>query len=202
MIDWKKVSLNDRIVYLHTVFLSSDFLNRKGLGKETPYYICPYDPQEATRFTSEFDKLERRLRQEDGIDVLDINLFKLIVEILKDQGDWETVLEAEKTTPKTEFAELMQSILDTRSTLIPAIQKKLAQEKRSILVISGAGQVYPFIRTHTLIEIMQSYVKDIPVVLLFPGDYIQTPESGSSLDLFSLNNNDRYYRAYNIYHFS
>jgi hypothetical protein len=56
------------------------------------------------------------------------------------------------------------------------------------------GRVFPFIRSHIVLNNLQSAVKNIPTLMFFPGEY-----SGKSLKLFDLLADDNYYRANNIF---
>jgi hypothetical protein len=69
-----------------------------------------------------------------------------------------------------------------------------------VLFLSGVGEVFPYIRSHNVLNNLQSTAKEKPTVLFFPGSYTFTQISGSSLDLFGRLRDDRYYRAFNIYH--
>jgi hypothetical protein len=48
---------------------------------------------------------------------------------------------------------------------------------------------------------LQSTAKDKPTVMFFPGTYTHSLETGSSLDLFGRLHDDKYYRAFNIFHY-
>jgi hypothetical protein len=63
-----------------------------------------------------------------------------------------------------------------------------------MLFIKGVGKVFPFIRSHIVLNNLQSAVKNIPTLMFFPGEY-----SGKSLKLFNLLEDDNYYRANNIF---
>ena len=62
-----------------------------------------------------------------------------------------------------------------------------------VLLITGVGQVYPFVRAHSILENAQNVFEDIPVVLMYPGRY-----DGQHLHLFDRINDGNYYRAFNI----
>ena len=64
---------------------------------------------------------------------------------------------------------------------------------RDILLITGVGQVYPFVRAHSVLENAQSLFEDIPVVLMYPGRY-----DGQQLHLFDRISDGNDYRAFNI----
>ena len=136
-----------------------------------------------------------------GIRVLSINLYDLTIEILKKRGIWEQVLENEKSMSKVELKELLQSVFDPEKHLIPAIVEKMSVEEFDVLFITGVGEVFPYIRSHTVLNNLQSKAKEKPTVLFFPGEYRQSPEEGTSLDLFGRLHDDKYYRAFNIYHY-
>jgi hypothetical protein len=69
-----------------------------------------------------------------------------------------------------------------------------------VLFISGVGEVFPYIRSHNVLNNLQSSAKDRPTVMFFPGTYTQSLETGASLDLFGRLHDDKYYRAFNIFH--
>jgi len=48
---------------------------------------------------------------------------------------------------------------------------------------------------------LQKSAKEKPTVMFFPGEYRHSLESGASLELFGRLHDDKYYRAFNIYHF-
>jgi hypothetical protein len=68
-----------------------------------------------------------------------------------------------------------------------------------VLFIAGVGEVFPYIRSHNVLNNLQKAAKLRPTVLFFPGDYSHSIEAGASLDLFGRLRDDKYYRAFNIY---
>lgn len=193
--------LNKRIDYLYKVFSSERFLNMKGIGRETSYYICPFHPQEAAEFNKQRTLLANRLRVSNGIDICEIDLYDLTVEILKEEDAWDAIREQETELDKHELLETLRALLDPGGKLLEKIQERAESGSHKIIFISGIGEVYPWIRTHNLIENMQTVINGEPVVLFFPGSYIQTETIGLSLELFDKFTNERYYRAYNIFNF-
>ena len=101
-----------------------------------------------------------------------------------------------ETHPK----ELLQGVLDPERHLIPAIAEKMVQEEFEVMFITGVGEVFPYIRSHTVLNNLQSTAKERPTVMFFPGNYTHSQEKGASLDLFGRLQGDKYYRAFNIYH--
>ncbi|MWV55295.1 DUF1788 domain-containing protein, partial [Chlorobium phaeovibrioides] len=128
------------------------------------------------------------------------NLYDLAVQILKDRDIWTQILEMEVSVSKEELKELMQGVLDPASHLVPAIAEKLTSTDFDVLFISGVGEVFPYIRSHNVLNNLQSTAKEKPTVMFFPGAYTHSLESGASLDLFGRLHDDKYYRAFNIFH--
>ena len=197
--DIAKMPMQDRFQHLFAVISSQRFLNKQGLGNEVPFFICPYRLEEYV----EMERLQRQLvnrLEQAGVQVLEVNLYDLSIEILKERGIWEQVLEIEHTVSKEELKELLQGVLDSEAHLVPAIAAKLASTDFEVLFLSGVGEVFPYIRSHNVLNNLQSTAKEKPTVMFFPGAYTHSLESGASLDLFGRLHDDKYYRAFNIFH--
>lgn len=199
-VSMEKQALSERLQHLFTVISGQRFLQKQGLGNEVPFFICPYKPEEAVEMERARQQLIKRLGH-SGVRALDINLYDLSIEILKSRGIWERVLDIETCVPKDELQELLQGVLDPADKLMPAIADKLANANFDVLFMSGVGEVFPYIRSHKVLNNLQSTAKEKPTVMFFPGAYTHSLESGASLDLFGSLRDDRYYRAFNIFHY-
>jgi hypothetical protein len=185
--------------HLFAVISGSRFLNKQGLGNEVPFFICPFDPN----IQVEMDRLQRQLAkhlEQNGVRILAINLYDLSIEILKERDIWEQLLDMEPSVSKEQLKELLQGVLDPETNLVPAIADKLACTTYDVLFLSGIGEVFPYIRSHNVLNNLQSTAKERPTVMFFPGEYTHSLSSGASLDLFGKLHDDKYYRAFNIFH--
>ncbi|MGO2561999.1 DUF1788 domain-containing protein, partial [Psychrobacter sp.] len=126
--------------------------------------------------------------------------YDLSIKLLKEREIFEQILEMESKVAKEKLKELLQGVLDPESHLAPAIAKTLGDTDYDVLFLSGVGEVFPYIRSHNVLNNLQSTAKDKPTVIFFPGAYTHSLESGASLDLFGRLHDDKYYRAFNIYH--
>ena len=192
-------NIQESFDHLLAVLSGQRFLQKEGLGNEVPFFICPFDVSVSVDVTKFQKQLVNRLEQ-SGIRVLEINLYDLSIEMLKDLGIWEQVIEIEPTVSKDELKELLQGVLDPETNLVPAIATKLKNNDFDILFLSGVGEVFPYIRSHHVLNNLQSTAKEKPTLMFFPGAYTHTLESGASLDLFDRLHDDKYYRAFNIFH--
>ena len=80
---------------------------------------------------------------------------------------------------------------------MPYIQKLAEENKTSMLFLEGVGEVYPYIRSHTIINNLQKIVADRPTLMFFPGIF-----DGYKLVLFNKVHDDNHYRAFNIINYS
>jgi len=184
--------------HLAAVMSSERFLKMQGLNSDIPFFICPYPTKMKIEVEAMIPQLAKHL-EKSGIRVLNVNLYDLCLNELKDNGVFDQLLEVEPDSDKGYFLESMQSILDVETHIIPAIQKEIAAfGSVDILFLSGIGEVFPYIRAHNLLNNLQSVAKGFPSVLFFPGKYEHTLEQGATLQLFDRLPSDKYYRAYDI----
>jgi hypothetical protein len=197
--DIAQMTMQDRFQHLFSVISGQRFLSKQGLGNEVPFFICPFEPKEAV----EMDRIKRQLvnrLEQSGIRILEINLYDLTIEILKKEGDFEWIRDNEQRLSKIKLLEELQGILDVENVVIPIIASILERNEFDVLFLSGVGEVFPYIRSHNVLNNLQSTAKEKPTVMFFPGAYTHSIESGASLDLFGKLRDDKYYRAFNIFH--
>ena len=197
--------LAERFAHLLAVIGSDKFLNCEGLGNEVPFFVVPFDPQEAVEMKTRQRQLTNRLAIEKGVQVLEVDLYDMAHEIMLNEGDWEHWIAEETNVSKQVLKEELQGILDSENVLIPAIAEKMESANFDVMFLSGAGEVFPYIRSHTVLHNLQKVAKSKPTVLFFPGQYEHSLKKGTWLDLFAPrvslgeDKDDKYYRAFNIY---
>lgn len=189
--------------HVYDVLRSDRFLRMEGLSKEVPFFIYHFPPAWALDVDGMRDRVSTKLQSDDGIGVVTINLYDLAVELLTERGVWDRVLSAEPTMDKTDFREMLQSMLDPHDHLAPAIRFLLDAEpstgpNRTVVFLTGIGEVFPYIRTHTVLENLQSVVVGHPMLAWFPGTYEFTQAAGHQLRALNLGASDSYYRAKDI----
>jgi len=194
----KNRPIAERFDHLLKILSSPAFLNREGLGNEVPFFICPYDPSEMVEMDNMADKLKKQLIAK-GIKSLIIDLYSVSIELLKRRGLLERIMREEQSFDKDELKELLQGTLDVERHLVPFIKEQMDKSDFQVMMIKGVGQVFPYIRSHNVLNNLQKVAKDQPTLMFFPGEYTYSLEEGASLDLFGLLQDDKYYRAFNIY---
>lgn len=197
--DLENAPIAERFDHLDQLLGSKRFLNREGLGNEVPFFICPFDPQETLDMQKVTQQLETRLAQR-GIPVLCVDLYNLAIEILQRDGDLDWLRKEEQNLSKEKLFEELSGILDVDTVIVPAIADAMqAHGDFQVLFLTGIGEVFPYIRSHVVLNNLQRVAKDQPTLLFFPGRYSHSLENGAALDLFSRLQDDRYYRAFNVY---
>lgn len=193
-----KPTLAQQEEHLFKVLSSERFLKMEGLGNEVAHFIYDYDPAWALDVDQAKKRIMKKLDTERGIKVFEINLYELCVELLKARNVWERVLVAEPTMDKPDFLKMLQNMLDPQIHLAPAIKERIEDELFDILFLTGIGEVFPFVRSHTVLNNLQTVVSDKPMLMFFPGRYEVSATQGSALVLFGQLKDDSFYRAKRI----
>lgn len=193
----KNENLEEKFRHLYEVISNDVFLNKQAIGGEAPFFISTFHPANQQKVDKYISSLVKKLEL-NGISVLEINLYDLSTELMKNRsaGDntvLEKVLEQESSLTKQTLLKQLQSVLDSETKIIPEIERMIAQRDYKVALLTGVGLVYPFIRSHNILNNLHKVFKVIPVVMFFPGEY-----DGTFLNLFGLLKDDNYYRAFNI----
>lgn len=173
---------------------SPKFLQKEGLGGEIPFFIFPYSVKFEEEIEGEVERLIKRLRKE-GVKTLHFNLYDVSIAILESKGGIEKMfrLEDRQKNRPAYFLKALQSALNVQEVLIPYIREKAGNTEHDMVFISGVGAVFPYIRSHVILNNLQSITGDVPNIMFYPGEF-----TGQSLRLFDLLKDDNYYRAYNL----
>lgn len=181
---------------------SEKFLMLQGLSGEVPFFISTYNPEQENEVSAKIKTLINRL-QINGITALEFNLYDIAIDLLQERNLIDKIKTTEKSMGKDKLFSALQNVLDTERYLIPAIEKRMRESDETdsndskMVLVTGVGTVFPFIRSHTVLNNLQNIVKDRPMLMFFPGLY-----DGHQLNLFGKMKDDNHYRAFNIEHYS
>ena len=180
------------------ILQNQNFLDLSLAGVEVPFYIYPYNASKQAEMDDMVKLLVSQLAS-NGVPVLEINLFNLLLDCMKKNDDLEWELEHEQERSRDEMLTELQGILDVETEIVPAIRKLREATPHKLLFLTGIGACYPVLRAHVLLNNLFSVVNDVPLVMFFPGEYCQVPGSGATLELFGRFRGDGYYRAFNLH---
>ena len=188
---------------LRDILLRPEFLEMRGVAKEVPIFIQTYNPADDDELRRVVDGTEQVLRQQ-GIRVKHVDLFEMVLELLDAKGYLDVVLEEEPDWSKSDLFDTLQNVAEPTSALVPKLMEALGDDSQ-VSLITGSGRVYPFLRTHTILEALQPAMVRHPVVIFFPGEYKQDVDGGSYLRLFGTSTASKienpHYRATNLDYF-
>ena len=184
--------LTRKFSHLYNVVSSQRFLSKEALGGEIPFFISAYEAEQELEVR---DSIKRLIKKLDtfGVPVLEINLYDLTCDILEEKGGMDRMFKVEKSKSKEKFLRALQSSLNIHQVMMPLIEKKIKSSEAKVYFLTGIGLVFPFIRSHTVLNNLQNIAKEAPTLAFFPGEY-----DGHSLNLFGQLKDDNYYRAFNI----
>jgi len=177
---------------LYNILSSHRFLNKEGLGGELPFFIHSFPIANLSEVELNINSLVKRL-QSQGIEILEINMYKLCVDILKKENLFNQIVDQETKLPKQRLLRILSGPLNIENVLIPEFNTRIKNSSAKAIFISGIGSVYPFLRLHSIINNIQVLEKDLSVVMFFPGLY-----NNKSLTLFNTINDGNDYRAHNL----
>jgi hypothetical protein len=190
------MNLNERLQALNEAIIRPSFKQSKGLGNEIGYYIFDYDAKDEM-IVREWVRttVERSRRNEFPLSICLIDVFDTMVEIMKDKGFYEKLVEMDSQKGSDSLLEPLRRTLrlnDKQGNLLTArILEALKPD--DVLFLTGVGKAFPAIRSHGLLNELHARVNRNPVLLFFPGTY-----SDGSFKLFGKIKSEDYYRGFKI----
>ena len=170
------------------------------------FAIVPYHPSEEFKLRREVSRLSTDLKA-NGWVVLSISLQKLLLDRVRAMGDdiVERIIERERSlsarNPERGLGYLADKLAphiegpdgiaaDAARVIGEHVDAHPDSIDRTLALIGRAGALYPFFRSSALLKHLDGRTRNVPVVLLYPGE--QRPEGG--LSFMGELNPDRDYR--------
>lgn len=172
----------------------------QGLANEVPIFIQPYNVREEDQESSMIRALAQRLRT-SGIKVAEVDLFRLLLEELKDEGLLDAFTDDDAGYDRQDLLRDLKNYADPKSRIVPRLVQMMEEDGVQLTLVSGVGHIFPFLRAHTLLDSIQPVMMHHPLVMFFPGEYVQMAGLGSQLKLFGSLTAKGYYRAFNLDHY-
>lgn len=171
------------------------FRENKGLGNEIGYYIFDYDSSDELIVREHVKFLKQKLNNENSqIQIIEFDLYEIILEILKNKGYLENIFEMEKQKGTDHIINAIKKTLrltQKNDLVVEYIRKSV--DSNHIVFITGVGKVWPILRSHTVLNTLHAVIDYVPLVMFFPGTY-----DGHELKLFDEIKDDNYYRAFKL----
>ena len=183
--------LTERLNKILPKITDKSFLQGKGLGNEIAFYIFDYAPQDELSVREHIHFLLGRIeRQHNQIKVIHIDLFKTVIEYLKKRQLLDKSFTIEQTKGIDGLFRALKAPLKAE-VITQIIRDDLKPQEYDLVLMSGVGNIWPLMRSHSLLNNLQPIMGKTPLALFYPGNYDK-----QSLKLFGKLKSDNYYRAF------
>lgn len=181
--------LMERLDNLRGMIQKSEFLEGKGLSNEVNIRIFCYEPKDEMAVRHFTEKL--MTDQSLACHLIEYNLYRVFLSICDEKRITDRVAQQEEKKGTQFVLEQMKRIA-SNIVFITKMQYEPHQQG-DVILITGVGEAFPFIRVHALLDAMQPYFSDVPVLVMYPGTF-----DGRYVKLFDKLSPNPYYRAFNV----
>ncbi len=182
-------NINERLDKVRQLIQESDFLESKGLSNEVNIRIFCYEAKDEMMVRHFVDQITSD--QMLSCHLIECNLYETFLSICDDKRITKSIPQMEERKGKKFLLQQMHSIA-TEAAFIEKIQYE-PHKPGDVLMLTGVGEVFPFMRIHSLLEALQPHFSDIPILVLYPGTF-----DGHRVRLFDKLKPNDYYRAFSV----
>lgn len=183
------MSIHDDLKRMAVRMEDQDFLQNKGLSNEVGIHVFPYNPEYEPIVTEFIEKLKSDKTR--PYNLIECDLYEIFLQICEDKKILDKIPTMEDTRGKEYLLTQLQKIA-TPEMFVERMDYD-NHKPGDILLITGVGKVFPYMRSHKILDNIQHIFSDIPVVMFYPGKY-----DGQNLKLFDKFSDANYYRAFNL----
>ena len=188
------LTLSQRISELKSQLSSVSNLNKNKTAGDMKFFIFDYDPKDELRIREEISKIKNA-----NAEIILFDLYDMMIDIIQENGYFDTIKAMEREYDKSlllqEVFQPMLALEQTGNAILDRFSTTIADDGTHIVLITGVGKSFPIIRSHTILNNLQSIFKKNPVVMIYPGRF--SARKGH-LKLFDRLDDDNYYRAFPI----
>lgn len=187
------MDLQERLDRIPKRISEPDFLANKGVANEVRYYVFDYDSREELIVRERIETLIKNNNPEvDGFQIVEYDLYKLVLELLKEKGYLEKCIQFEEKKGRGYMFDAIIKMLrltNENNLIVNRIVERTPDN--AVVFLTGIGKCFPIVRSHNILNNLYSLPQTIPVVMFFPGEW-----NGQVLNLFGTIKDDNYYRAF------
>lgn len=188
-------SIDIRLEELNEKLADPKVLTNKGLGNEVGFYIFDYEPEDELVVRSAIPYIKKHIQsQNPSVKIQEFDLYEIILEFFKQRGYMDKNFKMEEKKGSEFLYDKMKKALKLATNndwVVNYIKEHMDED--AMIFLTGVGKAYPIVRSHTVLNNLQTVVDKKPLILFYPGHY----ENGS-LRLFSRFMDDNYYRAFKL----
>jgi Domain of unknown function (DUF1788) len=187
----RKLNIYERLNKIIYKIEDETFIKGRGLGNEISFYVFDYDPKDELIVRDHIEYIKKYFsRPTSERKIIEFDLYKMMLDIANEKGILDKIFDQEQKKGK-EFLYNAMTNFAQPSIFLDKIKTEV--EGYNVVFLTGIGKVYPFVRSHTILNNLQEVLDKIPVILFYPGKY-----TGQSLELFGKFKDENYYRAFQL----
>ena len=187
------MEFQDRLDAIWNRISSREFLENKGVANEVRYYVFDYEACDELIMRQKIkDLLARNNPEADGFQIVEYDIYKLILSILEERGYVDKCIRFEKEKGREYLYNAISKLLrltTDNNLIVNRIMENTPEN--SVVFLTGIGKVYPFVRAHNVLNNLHQVFDKVPVIMFYPGNW-----NGQSLSLFGTISDGNYYRAF------
>ena len=184
-------NLNNRLDQIIPKIKEEKFMDGRGLGNEISFYVFDYEPESELLVRDYIKHIKKEFSYEGSSrKIIELDLYKMLIEIAKERNIFDRIFDMEERQGKDALFKALTTFA-TPQIFLQKIKNQL--NDHHVVFLTGVGKVYPFVRSHNILNNLQEVLNKTPVVMFFPGKY-----DGQSLQLFGKYKDDNYYRAFRL----
>ena len=189
------MEFQDRLDAIWNRISSREFLENKGVANEVRYYVFDYEACDELIMRQKIkDLLARNNPETDGFQIVEYDIYKLILSILEERGYVDKCIRFEKEKGREYLYNAISKLLrltTDNNLIVNRIMENTPEN--SVVFLTGIGKVYPFVRAHNVLNNLHQVFDKVPVIMFYPGNW-----NGQSLSLFGTISDGNYYRAFQL----
>ena len=189
--DYPVKILESRLENLKEKITEEDFLKGRGLGNEVPFWIFDYSPRNEILVRNTITKIISNAKKQ-SCNIGEINLYQLSLDILKKKVPLKKIIGLEKNKGSIDVLKNIKLLVKS-NVLTKEIQKEMKNKKYDLIFLTGVGNVWPLLRSHSILNNLQAIDEGVTWVMFYPGEY-----NGNELRLFGKFKDANYYRAFRL----
>ena len=181
-------SITERLDELRKSIQEEDFLKGKGLSNEVNIRIFCYDPKNemvVRYFVEQLSSMDLK----SNVQIVD--LYETFLSICEDKRILNRIPQLEEKRGKEFLEKQFEKTCDAKTFAKKVIDS--FDGNNDLLMITGVGKAFPFMRVHALLNALQEDFNEKPIVVLYPGAF-----DGHYVKLFNRLKSNEYYRAFNM----
>ncbi len=187
------MELNERLDKIWDRISDKDFLANRGVANEVRYYVFDYEPCDELMIRDKIRSLKKQNNSEaDGFQIIEYDLYEIVIQILEEKGYLDKCVRFEEQKGMEYLYKAVTKMLRLTNDNNLIVNRILENTpKNAVVFLTGVGKVFPFVRSHNVMNNLHQVLDSVPVVMFYPGTW-----NGQSLSLFGTITDGNYYRAF------